>query len=158
MTKEITKAIIIQQMVDKFGLRALESEIFRLSEQVIPIYNIEQHLQTWKTEYLISTVASTGAKLLYVVPDDEIWYLSGYDVVFMAAGAYTVSGVYISRKSSIAVFHYLDLTAGQTISYSKDLPKLETLQAGDRIYINVDGYTSTADLRLYINYMMEKIR
>ena len=45
MTKEITKSFILQQIQDKFRLREFTAENFLFSETVIPIYNVENHLE-----------------------------------------------------------------------------------------------------------------
>ena len=159
MTKEITKAFILQQMQDKMKLRELEPEIFSFSEMVIPVYNIEQHLQLWRMTFTEKSVTTTGGLIFFTVPHNERWYLRAYDVVFMGAGAYTVAGVYATRVNSSPYSSvYLDMTAGQTVSYHHDLPNLLPLEPGDCLYINVDGYTSTQDLRLYIDFMREEIR
>ena len=160
MTKEITKANILQQLQDKFKLRELIPERFTFSEQVLPIYNIEPEVEYNVADF--ETVSVNGAPLPYLfftVPETQRWHLNRYGVTFMAAGAYTITGVFIRRIHELAsAAIYLDMTEGQTISYAHDLPKPVRLDPGDKIYVYADGYTSTADLRLYIDYLMEEIR
>jgi len=158
MTKEITKAFILQQMQDKFGLRELEPETFRFSEMVIPTYNIEKHLRLNETLFKDVSITSAAGFTFYTVPSTEKWSLNGYNVVFMASGAYKVTGLYIDRKLSLATSLYLDMTEGQTISYAVNLPKPCELEPGDKIRILVDDYTSTAYLRLYADVLKEEIR
>ena len=158
MTKEITKARIIQELEDKFKLREFLSEPFLFGETVVPVYNIEQHLGSRKIRYLEVNITGTGGVLFYTVPDDEKWFVSSYNIIFMGAGAYTVAGMYIARKFAAATFMYLDMTAGQTVSYAVDLPKILILEPGDKMYINIDGYTAPQDLRLYIDVMIEELR
>ena len=161
MTKEITKAHILQQIQDKFSLREFEAAKFLFSETVLPIYDMGQHLYERWQKYATQSVTTTGGLQFYTVPDDEQWTLSLYDVVFMT-GAYTVAGVYVRRPLAYRdpgdAYIYLDLAAAQNTSYHVELHHPIVLEAHTSIYVCIDGYTSTGDLRLYIDYMMEKIR
>ena len=160
MTKEITKAFILQQIQDKFKLRELVPEIFTFSEMVVPVYSVEEHLNYTTADYRTESVTGTGAVLFFTVPDTERWFLQRYSLVFVGAGAYTVAGVYVRREKEVrsGVVIYLDLTAAQTISYAVDLPKTVRLDPGDTIQATIDGYTSPQDLRLYIDYLKEELR
>ena len=158
MTKEITKANILQEMQDKFKLRDFDPAKFLFNEMVIPTYNIAQHLEHWKIEYSAVTVTGTGNVLFYTVPSNEKWILHRYDVVFVGVNTCTIAGANIRRLDGTPDSVYLDLTAGQTLSYHKDVQVPATLVAGDRLYINFDGFTSNQVVRLYIDYMMEEIR
>ena len=156
MTKEITKARIIQEIQDKFALRELEPEVFSFSERVIPTYNVEQHLLAWTSKYETVQMTSAAAFEFFEVPENEKWKLRRYDVVFLAAGAYKVTGLYVTRKGSTHV--YLDLKKAQTESYHIDLVEPVDLQPGDKIHVLIDDYTSTAGLRVYIDYQIEVVR
>ena len=159
MSKEITKAFILQQIQDKFGLRELSPEIFRFSEEVMPVYNIENHVQTWISEFAEVSITATGGIEFFEVPQTERWYLRGYNVLFMGvADQIKVSGVYLTRVKTPTSSLYLDLVKAQAISYAYNLPTSVTLNAGDKLKILVDTYVSTQDLRLYIDYMKEEIR
>ena len=157
MTKEITRARILQEIQDKFKLREWEAERFLFSETVIPVYDIEQHVENWHMRYEeLSITSAPVAYAFFTVPEDEKWHLRGYNIIFMAEGAYTVTGLYIWRAG--AQFVYLDMLKGQTVSYAVNLPVLAVLNPGDRLSIYVDAYTSTAGLRLYIDYRKEDVR
>ena len=158
MTKEITKAFILQQIQDKFGLREYEAAKFLFEESVVPVYNIDRHLGLPMSRLVQISITETGGIEFYKVDDDQIWTLHRYVVVPMGAGAFTMAGVYLTRTNNAAYFIYLDLTAGQTAAYANDLPKPARLYPGDTININIDGYTSTQSLRLYIDYTREMIR
>ena len=158
MTKEITKAFILQQIEERFKLRDLIPEKFTFLESVMPTYNIEGHLKTWMTLSKTISVTGTGPKTIFSVPYTERRCLTGYTVVFMAAGAYTLAGVYIARKNDVSIFIYLDLGAAKTISYTVNLPKPLILDSGDKLALNVDGYTSTADVMVNCDYVAETIR
>ena len=157
MTKEITKAFILQQIRDKFKLRELTPEKFSFSEMVMPVYNIEQHLEEWWHKYYTVTVTATGAKEFVGVPENERWHLRRYDVVFMT-GAFTIAGIFILRKNKnpVDAYVYLDLTAAQNVSYHVETDVV--LTHGDAIRVNIDGFTSSGDIRLYIDYKREIIR
>ena len=158
MTKEITKAFILQQMQDKFALRELTPEVFAFSETVVPIYNIEQHLEKWTGRFVDRTVNSITGVPFYLVPGDEKWTLWRYDVVFVS-GVYTLAGAYTQRASDVAAnFCYLDLGVAKTISYHIELSHPLVLMPGDQFFIAVDGYTSSGTLRVYVDYMKEELR
>ena len=158
MTKEITKAYIIQQIEDRFKLRELVPEKFSFSEMVVPTYDIREHLRTAIVTAKTLSISETGGVEYFKIPSNEEWHLNGYNVIFTGAGAITVAGVYITRTYHSAYFLYLDLTAAQTVSYVVDLPKPVILHSGDTININIDGYTSTQGLYLYIDVVKEEIR
>ena len=159
MTKEITKAFILQEMQDKFKLRDLVPEIFRFSEEVVPVYNIEQHIEHWKARYVTVSITGAGAIAVYSAPSSERVTLWRYDVIFMAVGAYTVSGIYTRRAADPAInFCYLDLGSAKSASYHIELSQPVVLEPGDSLYVNVDGFTSPADLRLYFDYKREELR
>ena len=160
MTKEITKAIILQQMGDKLKLREFSHAAFLFDETVVPVYNIEPHLEEWWQRYYSTSIIAIGGRLIKEVPDDRRWHLRAYDVVFMGAVTCTVAGIYIERvnRSPADAFIYLDLAAAQNVSYHTDLITPVTLNPGDKIYVNVDGFTSAQTMRLYIDYNVEFIR
>ena len=159
MTKEITKAYILQQLEDRFKLREYQKEDFLFSETVIPVYNIESHLFKWAVAFVEAAITTTGGKHFFIVPDTERWVLNGYNVIFMGAGAYTVAGIYITRADSgTDLFYYLDLAAGQSVSYIHHLSREVVLNPGDRLSANIDGFTTTQNLRLYIDYRIEELR
>ena len=157
MTKEITKAFILQRMTDELALRELVPEKFTFSENVVPVYNMEKHLKNWMIETATKSVTTTGGLLFLKPPDNERWTVNGYTVVFVT-GVYTIAGVYIIRNHTESNFVYIDLAPAQTVSYTVNLPKPIELVYGDRFYINIDGYTSTGNLTLNIDVNKEKIR
>jgi len=159
MSKEITKAIILQEIQDKFKLRDFEPAKFLFEETVIPVYEISEHLQHWATYQRTVSVTSTGAIAIKIIPPNEKWLLRAYSVIFVT-GVYTVAGAYILRRDRAlgTDFSYLDLTAAQSVSYLRTLPEPVTLEAGDTLLVNIDGYTSTGDLTLHIDYRKEEIR
>ena len=157
MTKEITKAYIIQEIEDRFKMRELEPEVFSFSERVQPIYDIKSHLE--ETEIVVKTVSITSATnfLFFTVPANERWYLRSYNVIFLAAGAYKVTGLYIRRVPSTE-WIYLDMIEAQTVSYAVNLPIVVRLDPGDSLRMLIDDYTSTADLKVNIDVIKEVLR
>lgn len=157
MSKEITKANILQEIQDKFKMRELTPEIFRFSEEVLPIYDIGPHLMKPEVKTTIVSITSADSFLFYIVPDTERWHLHGYNVIFMT-GDYTVAGVIVSRFSILTDWFYLDLEAAQAASYIHVLPKDVVLSPGHKIYVNVDGYTNSGNLDLRLDVTVEEIR
>ena len=158
MTKEITKSIILQEIQDKFKLRELTPEKFTFGEEVVPTYDVSQHLVTGIVKAKNISITSAAAFVFFAVPQDERWFLRSYQVIFKAVGAYTVSGAYVGYRPLITDYIYLDLTAAQSTSYLVILPSLVQLDKPNQLFINVDGYTSTADLEVDIDVLVEKIR
>ena len=157
MSKEITKSYILQEIQDKFKLRDLIPSKFVFEETVMPVYSIEEHLVTNEAKAATKPISTIGGREFFLVPDDERWFLNGYTVV-VVTGTYTFAGVYITRKAAPSYFLYLDLTAAQTLSYAHFLPRKLTLSPGDIVGINIDGYTASGNLAMYIDYGKETIR
>ena len=159
MTKEITKAYILQEIQDKFKLRDFEPETFRFDEKVVPTYEIGKHLLSMETSISTASVSSAAAFPLYVVPQTERWFLHRYTAVFTGAGAIKTAGISLARAKSGHAHHlYLDLTKNQTMSYAVNLPYPVELESGDKLYVVCDDYTSTQNFILYIDYTKETIR
>ena len=156
MTKEITKAYILQQLQDKFKLRELTPEVFSFLETVVPTYDIGPHLTRAYIVYHTVSITSMGSKTFFTVPSNEKWHLHGYNVIFMT-GVFTVAGVLVYQTSA-ADWFYTDLAPAIAASYAVNLPKTLVLEEGDNIGVNVDGYTSTGDLELRLNVTKEEIR
>ena len=158
MTKEITKAIILQEIQDKFKLRELIPGKFTFSEEVIPVYNIAQHLGAWTVKEQTKSITGLGGTYFFTVPDDEFWTLRAYMPIFGATGAHTMAGVYLSGRPVVGDLIYLDLKAGQDVSYLVNLPVPVQINAGTTIAMNCDGYTSTQSVTLHIDVLVEEVR
>ena len=157
MTKEITKAYILQEIQDKFKLRELEPETFRFSEMVVPVYNIEKHLERVEIDYKTISITATGSVEFFRVPMDEKWTVHRYMVMFLT-GNFTSTGLLITRTAIATHYMYLDLKTGVTASYLNDLPKAVLLNPGDGVYVNVTGYVATGDMKVMIDATKETIR
>ena len=158
MTKEITKAFIIQQIEDKFKLRDFEPEKFLFSETVIPVYNIEPHLSAWEVKASTVNITSAEAYTFFTVPDTERWTLRSYQLLFQATGAIKASGLLVSHRPLTADSIYLDLKKGQEVSYLVNLPQLVVLQPGNLLRVLIDTYVSPQDLIVRIDVKREEIR
>ena len=159
MTKEITKAFILQQIEDRFQLRELVPEKFTFSENVIPIYDIAPHLGEWESSWASVSITSATSFSIVTVPQTERWMLRSYSPIFMT-GVFTVAGVYVLRKKrrDTTDFTYLDLEAAQSTSYLRVLPEAVVLEAGDEIRVNVDGWTSIGTLKTMYDFRRETLR
>ena len=158
MTKEITKAFILQQMQDKFKLRELEPSKFTFSEEVIPVYNVEQHLLHYEVEHLTQSITSAGATNFFYVPATERWTLRAYQVIYGATGAIKGTGLYISYRPATEDFIYLDMKKGQEVSYLVNLPVPVILEPNSRLAYLIDTYVSTQNLTIDIDVQIEEIR
>ena len=156
MTKEITKAFILQEIQDKFRLRDLKPAKFEFSETVIPVYDVAQHLIKRSISRMNIAITELGAMTILTVPDNMRYTIFGYTVVFVS-GDYTVAGCYIERGDP-TLFVYLDLTAARAVSYTVDLPKPVILESGHKMRINIDGYTSSGTMYVYTDRVKEEIR
>ena len=159
MTKEITNAFILQEIQDKFKMREFDAAKFLFDETVVPVYDIGAHLHRYFVEMVtLSITSAPTAYTFFTVPQDERWTFTNYNITFMT-GAYTVTGVYITRISSGPTHYlYLDQELGRSGSYAISLATPVVLEAGDEIRVLVDGYTSTGDLRVGVDVMKETIR
>ena len=157
MTKEITKAIVLQEMQDKLKLREFAPAKFLFDETVVPIYNIGQHFEEWWQQYTTLSITGTGPMRFFPLPEGEKWHVKRYDVVFMT-GAFTIAGIYIQRKNRTptGAFTYLDLGLAKNTSYHVETDV--DLIHGDEIFVNVDGFTTPGNIRLYIDYKKEILR
>ena len=158
MTKEITKAIILQEIQDKLKLREFAPTKFLFDETVVPVYNIERHLQKWTLDYKRVSIDSAAAFTFFTVPENEQWQLRSYNVIFLGAGAIKVAGIYITRNISPSNYLYLDLTKNQTVSYAVELNTPVVLDPGSMIRVMCDDYISTQNLDCTIDVMKEEIR
>ena len=157
MTKEITKAFILQEIQDKFKLRDLIPEKFSFSEQVIPTYDIGEHLLHSEVEDKTRSItAGNQGVSFFTVPENERWSLHGYNVIFLT-GDFKVTGVMV-YKPAVAGYFYLDMTLNQDVSYAKLLPQDVVLEPGDDLYIYIDAYVSTGNLMLRALLTVEEIR
>jgi len=159
MTKEITKAIILQEMQDKFALREFEPSNFLFDETVVPVYEIRGHLQIWRSNRITVSITAATNFLVTQVPMNERWTLRAYSITF-ASGAFTIAGIYIRRNAcdSANDFSYLDLKAAQDTAYLVSLNPPVTLEPLDNIRVNADGYTTTGNIYVHMDYMKEEIR
>ena len=159
MTKEITKVRILQELQDKFALREFVPANFLFDETVVPVYDIQQHLQRWGSNQYVRNVTATGPVAVVIVPENEKWKLRAYSVVFLT-GAFTIAGMYILRnlQDSAADFSYLDLTAAQSVSYLRTMSEAVVLETGDTLLFNVDGFTTTGTVQINLDLMKEEIR
>ena len=157
MTKEITKAHILQEIQDKFQLRELMPEKFAFSEMVIPTYDVGQHLLKPEIRIISKSITSGPAAYhMYHVPEYQKWHLHRYNV-FLVGGSFTVAGVMLYRPA-LPDYLYLDLEAAQSTSYAHDLPKDVILSPDDRLYLSIDGYTTTGNAELRIDVTIEEMR
>ena len=158
MTKEITKARILQELQDKFGLRELIPEKFAFSEIVTPTYDIAPHLTKWEVEAKTLTITSATSFLYFTVPQTERWTLRGYMIIFGATGAHKGSGLFAQFRPTVNDYIYFDLTKGQDVSYVINLPTPVILEPGNRLYYMIDDYTSDQSLIINIDVMKEELR
>ncbi|MCK4529248.1 hypothetical protein KAW18_17935 [candidate division WOR-3 bacterium] len=159
MTKEITKARILQEIEDKFKLREWIPDKFTFSEEVIPVYNIEPHLQKWEVEDTTVSITSASGFTFFTVPQTERWLLRGYNVIYGMTGAIKGSGLFIDhRPTDNTHYIYLDLVKGQEVSYILNLPVPVVLEPGNRVRYLIDTYVSTQDLSIFIDVQKEELR
>ena len=158
MTKEITKAFILQQIQDKFKLRELIEERFTFSENVVPVYDITPHLGEWGVLSKTLSITSATSFLFFTVPPNEQWLLRAYMIVYGMTGAIKGSGVLINKRPPMGGYIYLDLKKGQEVSYLVNLPICVKLHPGTEIKYLIDSYTTTQDLLIQIDVLKEEIR
>jgi len=158
MTKEITKAIILQELQDKFQLRDFDPAKFLFDETVVPVYEVGDHLKTWEVLHATLPMTSATSFQFFTVPATERWVLRAYQVIYGAPGAIKGTGLYISMRPNGSDIMYLDMTKNQEISYLTNLPHPVTLEPGNQLRYLIDTYVSDQDLTVYIDVQKEEIR
>ena len=158
MTKEITKAYILQQLQDKFKLREFEPGNFLFSETVIPVYNIEPHLSTWEVKEKTVNITSADSFTFFTVPFNERWTLRAYQLIFQMTGAIKASGLLVSHRPTDPDYIYLDLKKGQEVSYLVNLPQHVVLDPENMLKVLIDTYVSPQDLIVRVDVKREEIR
>ena len=157
MTKEITKAKILQEIQDKFALREFAPAKFLFEESVIPVYNVEQHLAHAEVkESTLNITAGPSSFSFFNIPWTERWRVHTYNVIFMT-GVYGVTGLMVARRLSTE-YIYIDMTAGRTTSYAVNLPKDIICNPGDSLRLYIDSFTSAGDLMLRLDTTVEEVR
>ena len=158
MTKEITKAHILQELGDKFQLREFEAERFLFSELVVPVYDIAPHLTRHEVKHATVSITSTASFLFFTVPENERWILRAYQVIFGMTGAHQGTGLHIRYRPLLADSIYLDLKKGQDVSYLVTLDSPVIIQPKSCLNYMIDSYTSTQNLTIDIDVTIEEIR
>ena len=159
MTKEITKAFILQEIQDKFGLREFEAAKFLFNETVVPVYNIERHLTSWSVDSQTVSITSATSFYFFSVPQNERWTVRAYMVIYGMTGAHQGSGLYMDHRPPGNIdMMYLDLKKGQDVSYLVNLPVPVEMLPRTRLYYTIDSYTSTQNLTIHIDVLKEEIR
>ena len=158
MTKEITKAYILQEIQDKFTLREFEPDKFLFSETVIPIYNVAPHLTKNEVRHNTISITNAGAFVFFTVPENERWFLRAYQVIFGATGAHKGTGLYIGDRPGAGDYIYIDLKKNQEISYLVTLDTPVRIQPGSNLRYLIDTFVSTQNLTIDIDVEIEEIR
>ena len=158
MTKEITKAYILQQLQDRFKLREFEAAAFLFDETVVPTYNIGPHLGRFEVKHATVSITSATGFAFFTVPQTERWTLRAYQVIYGMTGAIKGTGLYAIWRPGAVDYIYFDMTKGQEVSYLINLPVPVVLESSTRLFYNIDTYVSTQDLTIDIDVMVEEIR
>jgi len=156
MTKEITKAIILQEIQDKLKLREFTPAQFLFEESVVPTYDINQHLGHWEVLAKTVSITSTTNFTFFAVPSTERWTLRAYQVLYGMTGAIKGSGLYVAARPSSSL--YLDLKKGQEVSYLVNLPQHVVLEPGNVLEYYIDTYVSTQNLEIRVDVWKEQLR
>ena len=157
MTKEITKAYILQAIQDKFKLRELVPSTFTFSEEVVPVYNVEPHLTRWEIKQKTVNINAAAAFTFFTVPQDEQWLLRSYQVIYGMTGAIKGTGLYVYRYLS-SYYIYIDLKKGQEVSYLFTPPNPIVIQSLSTLSYAIDTYVSSQNLTISIDVQVEVLR
>jgi len=155
--KKITKAIILQRLVDRFKLQEYTKEDFVFLEEVLPVYELRPLLVEHAAGSDMSLVSTAGELILITVPDDERWELLTWSYRH-SAGVHTIDTISVVRKKyAVAVYLSMqDIVANDYVL--EHLPQPLTLEAGDTIRQTCNSYTSSGQNILDISYIKERVR
>ena len=111
MTKEITKANILQEIQNKFGLRDFEPERFLFGEFVTPVYDIEHHVKTWTTIRYRTQVTGNGAVAILLVPGNKEYNIRRVNVLHETGANFDIDQVFFDGQSNAVQYLFYDTAA-----------------------------------------------
>ena len=162
MTKEITKASILQEIQNKFGLRDFESERFLFGELVTPIYDIAPHVRNWVTERYRSSVTGNGPVQILYVPADTEYRIRRVSVLHETGANFDIDQVFLEGVGNAVQYLFYDTVAPITSGTVKlfeptqDIP----MRKGDLIYMwfNVSNYVAGGFVSVHVLKEEEIVR
>ena len=162
MTKEITKANILQEIQDKFGLREWEATKFLFNETVMPIYDIDQHVRKWVCIRGRKPIAGNGAVSFFSVPPVERWHVRRLSVFHETGANFDIDQVFFYRGATECQYVFYDTTSPLTsgtvkiFEFPQDIP-MEYGELAD-IRINVSNFVGGGYVALHMLREVETIR
>ena len=161
MSKEITKANILQEIQNKFKLRDFEPEKFLFSEIVTPTYDIGDHVKHWESERFREQITANGVAVMCTVPDNERWRIRKVDVINEAGANYLINQVLFygsATKNQYLYFNYTGIASGgiELFSLRQDI----FMEHGelDTFRINVASFVAGGYASVHILKEVETIR
>ena len=108
MSKEITKASILQEIQNKFKLRDFEPEKFLFSEMVTPTYDIGDHVKHWESERCREQITANGVTIMCTVPENERWRVRKIDVINEGGANFKINQVFFYGSATKLQYLYFN--------------------------------------------------
>ena len=164
MTKEITKAILLQELKDKFELRDFEAARFLFDETVVPTYDIGEHVKLWESARSRIAIAANGSTHFFRVEMDERWSVRKIDVFNETGGNFDITQVYLYTDVNTNQFLFHDTVApiaNGTVTMF-DLPqdiRMERANGGlEFLYLTVANFVAGGYVTVHMLKEVETIR
>lgn len=148
--KKITFARLIDRLINKFKLVRSTDEEFQLSETVVPITSMDTLISESKGRIDTTAVSATGWYLMETVPANKKWIIHTIKAR-VSSGTFTYGNIGIEKATaSSAQISIKDGTTATSLLYETTSNLI--LEAGDKIYFYVDGYTGAGNAQIQMWY------
>jgi len=151
--KKCNKALLLQELIEKFDLQQWEYEPLLFAETIIPVYDIHTHLERWTGKSESITITGNGIKNIHTCPKDERWHIRRWGL-FQVGGDFTWDDLQVDRNGvSVPIRHF---DTGQTFTIYEPYQDL-ILEANHILQVEI-AYTAEGDLYSFLDVKVEKIR
>jgi len=162
MTKEITKANIIQEIQNKFQLREFTPAQFLFDETVVPTYDMGQHVKAWDMSRGRVAVSANGTLIPYAVPETEQWRIRRLSLINETGGNFDVDQIFTYHPSVPTAITYVFYNTASPIGtgtvkifeFPQDIP----MSPGEHVMINISNYVGAGYVSVHMLKEVETIR
>lgn len=157
--KKITKAILMQQLVDRFKLQEHVREEFVFLEEVLPVFELKSLLDDWDIRYT-GALGVTAISLIKVLEAPMNERITIRDIeINQASGTFTyISIILVRNKDVVNKLRYYEWGASQSGRSVLNLAQDLVLDPGDYLEVYCDGFTTNGNLFGTFNCLIETLR
>lgn len=158
--KKCNKALLLQELIEKFDLQQWEYEPLLFAETIIPVYDVDRNFREYKSQSS-GNISVTGINLYtaFTVPKDEQWQIDSL-VMQIVSGTWEWDKILIRRARSSSIDYPIVVETTAISSgykqYRFNPPLIADSQ--DTLLWFCSSYTATGDGRMLIDGYIQKIR